>query len=50
MGQVERGALQAIIESEQPTLLVVDVGGTRALPDVMELLQTLMACLTARHG
>ena len=40
-----RDTLQALVRAERPTLLVVDVGGIRALADVMELLEGLVSAL-----
>ncbi len=45
---VERGLLAAHLEREAPTLLVIDVGGSRALGDVMELVDFCVAELARR--
>jgi alcohol dehydrogenase YqhD (iron-dependent ADH family) len=41
----EREALCQLVAVERPSLVVVDVGGTRALPDVMEVLELVVEAL-----
>lgn len=42
---LERDALRSAIEAEAPTLMVMDIGGIRALADVMELVELVVSAL-----
>ena len=43
----DRAGLTALLAVERPTLIAVDVGGSRALPDVLELLEFVLRCMAA---
>ena len=42
----QRDDLCALLRAERPSLIVLDVGGIRALADVMELLETVLAAVS----
>lgn len=42
----QRDRLCSLLRAERPSLVVVDVGGIRALADVMELLETVLAAVS----